>query len=252
MSFKIQKKLDFDIKGIYDLKDKYYRSIKSTPSLKNINHNTQESTWNLSSTDTYNKFISKYITTKIVQEYIDIDIDIKDFNNTAFQTRLNKYYSTKNSTSSIVDNTQKKKEETLQKEFEEKLLFYFQNEEIGLGTYTEADKLLESYLDDFNNLTQGMISKIFRKNIKEPEILCKLLLLISRLNPSKIDKTGHMIAMAALNHDNNDVKEYAIRVFENFSDESSLEFLEESKQDIFWLQEYKEEIIQELKEKFNS
>lgn len=250
MSFKIQKKLDFDIKGLYDLKDKYYQSVKSTPSLKNSNYDTQESTWNPSSTDTYRKYISKYIDTNIVHEYIDVDK--KDFYNTSFLTRLNKYYSTKNITSSTVDDTQKQTEKTIQKEFEEKLLFYFQNEEIGLGTYTEADKLLESYLNDFNNLTQGMISNIFRKNIKEPEILCKLLLLISRLNPSKIDQTGHVIAMAALNHNNNDVKEYAIRVFENFSDESSLEFLEESKQDVFWLQEYKEEIIQELKEKFNS
>lgn len=200
----------------------------------------------LSSTDNYKNNISEYFKTNDSKKYINIS---EKHNESYIPSQEIRNYKITSRTSSKISNDDSYNEE-IQQKFKADLLFYIENEEIGLGTYTEADKLLEKYLNNHNIITQSMLSNICKDNIKNPDILCKVLLLISRIEPSKLDQTGHIIAMAALNHGNNDVKEYAIRVYENFSDKNALEFLEESKEDVYWIQQYKEEIIRDLKEKF--
>lgn len=261
MSFIVQKKSDsemINIKDLYSLNDMEYENSMSRFSSADtyLEENTESNQWksisDLSSTNNLHNRIRKYFDTKFLQEYINIDIDVEDDYNSHFFPKISKRYKIHSTTSSAIDDTKREEENRIQNEFENKLLFYIMTEEIGLGTYTEADKLIEYYLNNYNTLTQTMITDIYTKNIKNTDILCKLLLLVSRLDPTKINKTGYVFAMNALNHRSNDVKEYALRVFENFADEESLSFLEESKQDTYWLQEYKEEIIQDLKEKFGS
>ncbi len=94
-----------------------------------------------------------------------------------------------------------------------------------------------------------MLNTIFLSLLKKIDILCAFLILLSRQNPSKIGDIGHTIASAALGHKNSEVRENAIRIFENFSDTISLEILETSKNDIDWIQDYKEEVILDIQDK---
>lgn len=157
------------------------------------------------------------------------------------------YYETSNSSSQL-DYQKEKQEEKIRDDFEKKIFIYLKSEDIETGSITEADELLNHYLNEYNDLTQSMLSFLFKKNIKNIDYLCNLLLLMSRIESIKLNRCGHVIAMAGLNHKSDDIKESALRLFESFADQESLEFLEMSKTDAYWLQEYKEEIISSIKQ----
>lgn len=186
-----------------------------------------------------------YAEINVFNEYVKHDLEnttrVKSFNSNLFPQ-----YKINNTTSSFLDHKKEKEENDIRDSFSTKLYFYIENDDIGIGTYTEADKMLEMYLSKYNDLIQNMLSFIFKKNIGNVDFLCRLLLLISRINPVHINKTGHTIAMAALNHRSDDVKESALRLFESFGDQDTLAFLKSSKPDAYWLQEYKEQIINDI------
>lgn len=237
MSFVVLTNPKINTEGLFN-GDEIYRSSDSVTSSKECFLNKNLYNFNFSSTDGYQEKISRHFNTYVKE------VDINDY----FDSNLfTKQYIINTKTSSIIDDS-KELEEKIKKQFSNKLLFYIENEDIELGSYTEADKLIEKYLKTHNNLIQSALNEIYINNIKDQNILCKLLLLISRVEPEKLNKTGHTIALAALNHCDNVVRQYAIRVFENFFDLSSLECLEESRKDIFWIQEYKEEVIREIQE----
>lgn len=164
--------------------------------------------------------------------------DRRDMYNQLFRTF-------KTYTSETVNNDE---QETIIKEmFEKKLLFLLHSEDIEIGELSSADYYIENNIKKFSN-TKYWLSDVASKCTKEPNILSKLLLLISRLTPSQMGEVGYLIAMAALNHSNLEIRENAIRIYETYSDQRSLEMLEASRPDnIKWLENYKNLVINDIK-----
>jgi len=177
-----------------------------------------------------------------------LKVDLENYRDTEKYWKNN--FSIKNNSSSGYDEYIERKEKERYKKLENEFIFLINHDEIEIGSYTQVDKFLEDSLTKDNLITQNILSEIFKKHYTDISFLCKFLLLISRVPPSKIQSVGHNIAMAALNHKNDEVKEYALRVFETFADHDALDFLIESKEDIFWIQDYKEEIIEDIRAKF--
>ncbi|QFR49858.1 hypothetical protein FJR48_09005 [Sulfurimonas lithotrophica] len=196
-------------------------------------------------TNNTNNIISNF---KNYYEYFlsDIEYDKKSFSN------INKNYIIKFNSSSVTNTNDELIKKKVVQEFKDEFTFLIKNDDIEIGSYTSADKLLEEYLNKYNYLTQTVLNEIFNSHYNNIDFICKFLLVLSRIKPEKISSTGCTMSMAALNHKSDEVKEYALRVFETFANEDALLYLQNSKDDVFWIQDFKEEIIKDIQKKISS
>lgn len=189
----------------------------------------------------------EYYRLDILKEYVKNSSTIKI--KSTYYNDLDEEIKISTSTSSIFSSSDEEKltRHLIEEKFENVLISYLEKNEIELGNFTEADKFLNQQIDKFGDVARVMINKFYTKLQDKEDLLCSFLILISRLNPSKITEIGHTIAMSALNHRSSEVRENSIRIFENFSDKTSLDFLVNSKNDADWIQDYKNDVIHDIR-----
>ena len=114
------------------------------------------------------------------------------------------------------------------------------------------DSILDSFLGKqlrVNNLrTKENVNNLFLDNMNNPKILTGILRTISHFDESLINPNGMTMAVAALSHQNLEVKECAVRAFENWGGEASLRLLENLEVEVKWLQDYIDNVIIDIKE----
>lgn len=74
-----------------------------------------------------------------------------------------------------------------------------------------------------------------------------MLRIIGRFDEEIIFPQGKTMALAALSHKNDEVKELGVRAFENWNSLNSLEVLKNISFDSNWLQDYLNQVIKDLK-----
>lgn len=135
-----------------------------------------------------------------------------------------------------------------QKRFTGTLLQLINEEIFEFGMENAADNFVQENLRDNPVFTKEWLNSMFLKYFADIEVTTGLLRIISHIRYTDIYPTGPTMALAALNHENAELREYGIRAFENWSDRDSLEYLKTIKCDEDWLQTYLEQVISDLEE----
>lgn len=129
------------------------------------------------------------------------------------------------------------------------LVNMLRNESFEPGVATGSESFVESLLNRDSNGTMTWLNDVFLKFFnKDEEILTGILHIISHFEYKDVYPTGQTIAMAGLTNKSIQVKEYAIRSFENWSSPESLDILRGVECGEVWLQEYVSQVIQDLEE----
>jgi len=138
--------------------------------------------------------------------------------------------------------------EEFENRFTDTLLHLIHEEIFEFGMENAADMFVQEHLKNNPFVTKNCINSIFLKNFANIGVTTGLLRIIAHLNYTEIEPTGPTIAVAALSHENAEVRECGIRAFENWEDISSLEYLKHIKCKEQWLQDYLEQVIIDLEE----
>jgi hypothetical protein len=126
------------------------------------------------------------------------------------------------------------------------LLNMMQNEVFESGFSTESEKFVKSLIEQNQQATMTWLNGIFNRNIDSPKIIVGILHIISHFDYKKVYPNGQTIAMAAAFHKNVEVKDYAVKAFENWDNVDSLPILKNMDCQEQWLQEYIDELINDL------
>lgn len=129
-----------------------------------------------------------------------------------------------------------------------KFLGMLRNEIVEPGFISATELYLKSELRKNPFETKDWLNRILIDNLKKPDILVKLLHIISDIDYNLIEPQGPTFALAASRHPDNEVQEYSIRVFEKWGNRESLEILKGVRFQEEWLQEYADEVINDLEE----
>jgi hypothetical protein len=121
------------------------------------------------------------------------------------------------------------------------------NEDFEFGKKNESVRLIEEQLELNSVATQNWFNKLYIKYFSADEnILIGLLRVVESLNEHSLHPTGEIMAIAALSHKNDEVKELGIRIFENWCSLNSYEILKNIKVDTVWLQDYINQVIKDI------
>ena len=136
--------------------------------------------------------------------------------------------------------------------FSEKLIKLINEETFEYGTENAADIFVQKSLEKSSIFTKDWLNSIFLTYFANIHITTGLLRIISHLKYSDIFPTGPTMALAALKHENAEVRECGIRAFENWDDTSQLGYLKHIKCNEKWLQDYLDRVIEYLEECYAS
>lgn len=129
------------------------------------------------------------------------------------------------------------------------LLSYIRNEDYEFGQRCDSINLVEEQLKINKIATQNWFNKIYLKFFSSDEsILLSLLRIVEYLDKDSLFPTGQTMALASLSHKNDEIKEMGIRIFENWCCVESYDILKNLRVDTAWLQEYIEQVKEDLEE----
>lgn len=121
--------------------------------------------------------------------------------------------------------------------------------ESGIINHSEEIFLKEFGEDELGAL--NAICRLFMDNIantgRKLNNLIGILHMLSHLDYNKVYPSGQMLAICAINHKNNEVAEYGIKCFENWGEKDGIDKLNSIRFSSLWLQEYANEVVEELK-----
>jgi hypothetical protein len=121
-------------------------------------------------------------------------------------------------------------------------------ENFEFGYKTRSEELLREQLKINELATRNWLNEIFIKYFKDQSVIIGIMRILSRFEPREIYPQGQTMAIAALAHSNDEIKELGIRAFENWPLPESLNILKNLDVSANWLKEYLEDVIQDLEE----
>lgn len=129
---------------------------------------------------------------------------------------------------------------------------YFLNliyeEDFEYGLENRIDVFLREKMLTNSCATKEWLNSIFIRNFDDTKILISILRAISRMNFDEISPQGPTMVIAGLSHDNLQVQECSVRVLENWENSESLRILENVKVRQSWLQDYIDDVVNDLRE----
>jgi|GEM_PF-2928588 len=121
-----------------------------------------------------------------------------------------------------------------------------QEEHFEYGITSKSELFIKEKLNVDLLFTKNWLNSIFAENFHQSEVILGILRVISRINQADINPEGQIMAIACFSHKSIEVKEAAIRIFENWGNEISLKTLKNISISPVWLQEYVESIVSDL------
>lgn len=140
----------------------------------------------------------------------------------------------------------KEREIILSRDYTSQLINLIREEDFEFGYISRSESLIREQLQLNKLATKNWLNEVFVKNFKNEVILIGMLRIISRFEIDEIFPQGQTMAIAALSHKNDEIKELGIRAFEKWGSEESLEILKSLDLSSRWLKEYVEQIIEDL------
>lgn len=136
----------------------------------------------------------------------------------------------------------------LDKNYTRSFISLLKEEDFEFGYITRSEKLLNEQLKINALAARNWLNEIFIKNYHDQSVIIGILRIIGRFEPLFIFPQGQTIALAALSHSNDEIKELGIRAFEKWCSVESLEVLKSLSPTSSWLQEYIDEVITDFEE----
>lgn len=140
----------------------------------------------------------------------------------------------------------------LKKQFTPKLLNLILESDFEYGIESEVDVFIQNQLKENSLATKSWLNDIFVEYFENPVILVGILRIISRLSYYEVYPQGQVMATAALSHNDVEVKECGVRAFENWGNLDSIKILENLHVSLSWLQEYINQVLEDLRKKYNA
>ena len=126
-----------------------------------------------------------------------------------------------------------------------------ESEDFETGISNPSERYFCKLLDKNTIASMNSLSTLFMNNYsvdgRKTNILIGILHILSHLEYTRVYPHGQMMAMCALNHKNKYVAEYGIKCFENWAHPDGIEKLNAVQFAATWLQEYAQDVIDELK-----
>lgn len=142
----------------------------------------------------------------------------------------------------------KARSNNLDKNYTRQFINLLKEEDFEFGYSTRSEEILNEQLKINALATRNWLNEIFIKNFYDQSIIIGILRIIGRFEPSIIFPQGQTIALAALSHSNDEIKELGIRAFEKWCSIESLEILKSLNVESDWLKEYIEDVISDFEE----
>jgi hypothetical protein len=122
-----------------------------------------------------------------------------------------------------------------------------QEEITETGMENPSEKIIESLYSEDKKKTGLLLNKLFLENFHTPHVIVGVLHIISHFDYDLVSPEGPIMAIAALNHKNVEVREYGVKCFENWRHKDGIRILEHIKANERWLQNYINLVIRDLK-----
>ena len=119
------------------------------------------------------------------------------------------------------------------------------------GFESMADKFIRQLMEQNKAVTREWLNRLFLCHFNDIKIITGLVQVLSHIEYAEIYPEGPTIALAALSHNNLEVRECGIRAFENWGTLESLHILEGLRFTEKWMQEYVKKVVCDLREDFN-
>ena len=144
--------------------------------------------------------------------------------------------------------TNRNRENYLNKYVLPNFISLLREEDFEFGYITRSEEVLRDQFQINALATRNWLNEIFLKYFNDEQILIGVLRIIGRFSEQMIFPQGQTIALASLNHENDEIKELGIRAFEKWVSYDSINILSKIKTETHWLQEYIDQVIRDLKE----
>jgi len=150
--------------------------------------------------------------------------------------------------SSSENRVNQKRQEILKEEFTNNLINCLIEEDFEFGFKSRSELVIREQFSINALATRNWLNELFIENFHNEKILLGLLRIIGRFEEEIIFPQGQTMALAALVHESNEIKELGIRAFENWNSLNSLEVLRKISVESKWLQDYLTQVIEDLTE----
>ncbi|MCG7344029.1 hypothetical protein MHZ92_07790 [Sporosarcina sp. ACRSL] len=125
------------------------------------------------------------------------------------------------------------------------------NDFIEVGFFSSSEIYLLTKLKKEPIETKDWLNKVLLDNLDQPSIIVKLLHIIADIDYEMISPQGPVLALAATRIPDDEVQEYSIRAFEKWGTQECLKVLKNTRYQEGWLQDYANEVIEDLEEEFS-
>lgn len=123
-------------------------------------------------------------------------------------------------------------------------------EDFEPGIVNNSEHFFKKFFEEDSLSALNGISALFMNNFscdsKKVHRLVGTLHIVSHMEYTEVYPSGQMMAISALSHENRQVSEYGIKCFENWGHPDGVEKLKAIKFSTPWLQEYANDVIDEI------
>jgi len=140
-------------------------------------------------------------------------------------------------------------EELQIRKLEVDIMHEVENQGFEDGFQHPSENLIFEYMNRYPALTKRWLQQTFLRNYRHPEIIIAILRTITHFDISNIDPECKILSVAALSHKNSEIREAAISVFEAWGTPDAIDYLQNYNENKPWITQYRDKVIQELKEK---
>lgn len=140
--------------------------------------------------------------------------------------------------------------QALQSEFTARLLATIIEEPFEYGVDGKADALVRKQLERNALATRSWLNDLFLGNYPNIPVCMGILRLVARLDYHDIRPEGPTMAIAALAHDSEAVRECGVRAIESWGEPSIAPILEKVRVQEAWLRDYIEQVVADLRREY--
>lgn len=130
----------------------------------------------------------------------------------------------------------------------QKFIHLLKEEDFEFGYKTRSEQLILEQLQINALATRNWLNEVFINYYSDETVIIGILRIIGRFDPANIFPQGQTIALAALIHKNDEIKELGIRAFEHWCTIESLDILKTLDLKKEWLKEYVNDVIADFEE----
>jgi hypothetical protein len=115
------------------------------------------------------------------------------------------------------------------------------------GISNPSEKIVECLYSENRQKTNILLNELFIKNFHNLPVIIGVLHIISHFEYGLVSPEGQTMAIAALTHQDVEVREYGVKCFENWQHQDGIRILEHIKANEQWFQNYINLVIHDLK-----